>query len=439
MPVHATCSPEPAENLKLTVGVCSIVFRALQGIGASAYFSISLIMSYELVPEHKYALFISLGTIGFAVGLALGPILGGIITNSSWTEAWRWVFLLNLPVSAIIFAALFFTLPPDFPYQGMTKKPKPAPLASIDFLGTILLIAALILTLVGLEQAVSDLNWITAKTLAPLCIAVLLWAAFLASQYWVTKRGGIVEPIFPWRFIESRAMIGMILNQFVAGGVGITSYYSLPLHWQITTGCDPLIAGLRMLPMAGCVPLGLVVCAGSVKNQRVPPVYIGILGGVLLVVGLAVLSTGPTDSPPWFERVKYGLEVIIGFGFGLCVGLASLLSPFLVEKRDMAVATGLMSQARFLGGAVVVAIITAVGNTYASEHLMEEGTLSPEQVESLFLSTAVISTLPEEIQTTVRNIFVAAFNIETRIMLGFAVVSVLSCALMWQRPNIRVP
>jgi uncharacterized membrane protein YeiH len=95
-------------------------------------------------------------------------------------------------------------------------------------------------------------------------------------------------------------------------------------------------------------------------------------------------------------------------------------------------------QARFLGGAVLIAIITAVGNGYAKDHLLDQAILTPSEIEALFQSTQIISTFPPSTQSTVRKIFTEAFNLETKIVLGFAVAAVFTTVMMWQRPQVRV-
>ncbi|CAG9942771.1 unnamed protein product [Clonostachys rosea f. rosea IK726] len=69
-----------------------IIFRVLQGVGGSGMYGMTTIMLYELVPPAKFPLYTTFVMILFAIGFALGPVLGGLITNSG---SWRWVFLLK--------------------------------------------------------------------------------------------------------------------------------------------------------------------------------------------------------------------------------------------------------------------------------------------------------------------------------------------------------
>lgn len=80
---------------RLSNDALRIICRAFQGIGGGGIYSISLIMTYELVPEHKYPLYTGLATIAVALGLALGPLLGGLIANAADSSVWRWTFLVK--------------------------------------------------------------------------------------------------------------------------------------------------------------------------------------------------------------------------------------------------------------------------------------------------------------------------------------------------------
>ena len=102
-----------------------------------------------------------------------------------------------------------------------------------------------------------------------------------------------------------------------------------------------------------------------------------------------------------------------------------------------AVGTAATIQFRFLGSAVAISVITAVGNSRVKDSL--NGVLTPVQLQNLFGSLETIRELPANLQTLVRGDFLLAFNLEMKIVLGFAVASVFTGLLMWERKQIRVP
>lgn len=119
----------------------------------------------------------------------------------------------------------------------------------------------------------------------------------------------------------------------MSGAVSITFIFQLPLRYQTAAGLDPLQAGLRLLPFSLSGPLGSILSAVSAKKLRVPPLYIMLLGSVVQTIGIIIASRGPLDEPAW--PALYGLEVAAGLGFGFCLGAATLMTPFVFEKRDL--------------------------------------------------------------------------------------------------------
>ena len=122
-------------------------------------------------------------------------------------------------------------------------------------------------------------------------------------------------------------------TSFMTGAVSITCIFQLPLRYQTSAGLSALQAGLRLIPFSVCGPLGTVFCAALSKKRRVPPIYLAIAGELMQIIGLVFLARGDPADPDW--RGLYGLEVVVGIGFGLCLGAVSLMVPFVVEKRDL--------------------------------------------------------------------------------------------------------
>lgn len=89
---------------------------------------------------------------------------------------------------------------------------------------------------------------------------------------------------------------------------------------------------------------------------------------------------------------------------------------------------------RFTGGAVVISIITAVGNSWLKNTLSE--LLTSEQLGAVLRSTDFIKTFPLDLQSVVRGAFVDMFNLQMHIVLGFAVAAVFTTFIMWQKVQI---
>ncbi|KAI1321022.1 drug resistance transporter [Xylariaceae sp. FL0255] len=407
-----------------------IIFRALQGVGGGGLYAVAFVMIFELVPKNRYPVMVIMAVSLATLGNALGPIFGGLIASRT---TWRWVFLLNVPIGATVIIVAYLTVPNEFPFhgnalQGPRAKPK---LSNIDFAGAFLMLLALALLIAGLNEAASNLVWVSPTVLAPIIISGLAWAAFFTYERWYERSGSSIQPVFPWRFCHSRMVTGLVLNSFFTGAVSITLIVLLPLRYQTTLGVNPLEAGIKLLPFDVLTAAGAAMTGAVAKNRRVPPIYIGLFGVLLQVAGLAALPAIPPS-----HTAVYGLQVIIGLGAGLNIGLVTMLIPYVVDRTDLAVATAAGTQFRFLGSAVVISIATAVGNSIVKAKL--SGALTNEQIQGIFVSSALINLLPSEQQTTVRRQFIDSFNVEFRIVLGFAAASFFTILLLWKRKQILI-
>lgn len=118
----------------------------------------------------------------------------------------------SVPTAALAGIAILLLLPADFPYQGIEIKRPKKTLSNLDITGAVLLVASLVLLITGLEQGASFLDWKRADVLGPLLASGPAWLLFFASQWRSSRPESKAEPLFPWRFLHNRPMIGMLLN-----------------------------------------------------------------------------------------------------------------------------------------------------------------------------------------------------------------------------------
>ena len=120
---------------------------------------------------------------------------------------------------------LVMALPGRFPYQGLPERADMPQrvwkvfsiksLKRVDFIGAALLLAASFLFVTPLEEAGVHYSWSSAFIITLLTISGFLWIAFLAWERRVTVASGVREPVFPWRFMQSRVRVGLILSDGV--------------------------------------------------------------------------------------------------------------------------------------------------------------------------------------------------------------------------------
>lgn len=128
---------------------------------------------------------------------------------------------ISVPSGVVAMIVLIVTIPPNFPYQGLPRSVNTPQriwgvfsyksLNRVDFLGVTLLLAASSLFVTPLEEAGVHYDWNSPFVITLLTISGCLWIAFLAWEKRVTTASSEREPVFPWRFMQSRVRLGLIL------------------------------------------------------------------------------------------------------------------------------------------------------------------------------------------------------------------------------------
>lgn len=407
-----------------------IICRAFQGIGGCGVYSIVMVIIFEMVPPPKYTLHYTILTVLYAFSMTLGPIVGGVINDRS---SWIWVFLLNVPAGVVCMFLVAISMPRHFPNHKGTCQRRYS-VYQIDFLGALLLIAAMTMHLTGLEEAANLNPWKSSSVLIPLSLSGLLWISFVFSQYYVTASTRPQEPVLPWRFFQNRVAMGLIANAFLSGAISTTCLIQVPIFSQAAVGTSALGAGVHLIPYTLAMEIGAMLVAASIAKRRLPPVHLALVEAVMQLVGVVLLSVQSPNNPGY--RGMYGIEAIIGLGVGAAIAVTTLMMPYATEKQDLSVGTASIIQFRFMGGATALAIVTAVANTWLRGALLD--VLSPEEITLVFRRPDTINSLPDALRSTVRLMFAKSFSLQMRILIGFAAVQFPVTFLTWKKDQIRV-
>ena len=316
-----------------------IGFRAIQGLGAGGLMVGVMAIIGDLVPPRERGKY--QGMIAGVMALAMigGPLVGGTITDN-W--GWRWAFYINLPLGVVALAAV----------SAVLHLPKKRSKTRIDYLGAALLTLGITSIVLVTTWGGSQYAWTSARIMELIAIGVV---ALIGFVFWQTKAA---EPVLPLHIFRSRNFTLMSIIGFIVGFVMFGATLFLPLYQQSVQGASATNSGLLLLPMLGAMLVTSMI-AGRVTTSTGRYKVFPLVGGVLLTVGLYLLSTMDTDTTRFTSGVYMA---VVGLGMGCLMQITMLVAQNSVEMKDMGVASSSTTLFRTLGSSFGVAIMGALFN-----------------------------------------------------------------------------
>ncbi|CAK7263631.1 hypothetical protein SEPCBS119000_000580 [Sporothrix epigloea] len=340
-----------------------IALRALQGIGGSGLYSLSMIIWPELSPIHIKRHIASLAGVVIGMAGVLGPILGGLLTKYA---SWRWIFWINGPIGIVSMTVFALTWPKDIHLPAIHRRPW----SSLDLVGSVLLIAAAALVTFAFQNAgVNPDQWSHATFLAPLLTGILCWVMLFLWQALVEHRWTHIMPAFPLALLRNHVYASAALTALFMGFPFYAVVFSFPLRLQIVNGKSGLMAGVMLLPLLAGVSVGSVL-TGVVNMKRNRLSETLVVAGGLMVIGCG-LETTLSDSAK-LEAKALGFLPFIGLGLGLAASATTIFASTEAPPGDHAASQGIIAQARVFGGSIGIAASSAI---LARQELSELGTI----------------------------------------------------------------
>ncbi|MDH6624472.1 DHA2 family methylenomycin A resistance protein-like MFS transporter [Streptomyces sp. LBL] len=330
-----------APNLGTLIGA-----RMVQGGAAALMVPASLaLIRQSYTDPGKRARAIAIWTAAGSVAVAIGPVVGGMLTSGL---SWRAVFYLNLPVGAIGLALL------------TRIAPSPRRQAPVDLLGQF----SVVVGLAGLTYAVIEggrEGWASTSVLGTLVVAAAAAALF------VTTQSRSKQPMVPLSLFKSRTVLVCLAAGFTINAVFYGAIFLLGMYFQQVRGASPVSAGAMFIPM--CALISVVNMAGvklaARKGARVPMAI-----GQLIMAGGSLLMLTVTPHTSFIIPVL--LLVPIGLGGGLAV--PSLTAAILehVDSERAGTAAAVLNTSRQVGSCLAVAAFGAlIADTSRFQHGMD--------------------------------------------------------------------
>jgi EmrB/QacA subfamily drug resistance transporter len=322
-----------------------IAARGIQGLGAGALFPIAIAVIGDLFAPSERGKYQGLFGAVFGLSILIGPAIGGLITDNI---GWPWVFFLNLPVGAIVFAVVWRTLPS---YHLGIDRPR------IDYLGAVLFTAALVPILVGLTNKAGN-DWADPEVGGLIAVGLLISLVFLLVETRAT------EPIVPIHLLRNRSFTISIASVFLAAFGFFAAVVFLPRWFQVVNGSSATEAGYQILPLLGGLILSAVASGQIVaRTGRYKLLILGAL--VLMAVGLFLLSNLRVDTP---IPVLWAWMFVAGLGVGPTFAVFILIVQSAVPVQELGAASSSLTFFQSVGGTVGL----AVTGTIFAQTLTEE-------------------------------------------------------------------
>jgi EmrB/QacA subfamily drug resistance transporter len=318
-----------------------ITFRAVQGIGGALLNPLSLSILVAAFPRKQLPQAIGVWAGISGLGLAIGPLLGGFLTQHF---SWSAVFWVNVPIGVIAMGVTGW---------AVIESRDPAA-RSLDIVGTVLISASLFALTWGLIKTANH-SWVGAYTLGFLAAAVVLMALFI---FWESR---IDDPMIPLGFFRVRAFS---VSSVVVALVGVALFgviYFLTLYFQNVRGYDPIQAGVRTLPTT--MMILFVAPIGGRLSARIGPRWLMTIGMLSASIGLFGLSRVHVHSS---YNAIWPFQIMMGAGMALTMPAVSATGMAAVERTKAGIASGVINASRQVGGALGIAVLGGIGTTLAS-------------------------------------------------------------------------
>jgi EmrB/QacA subfamily drug resistance transporter len=324
-----------------------VVVRMIQGAGAAMMIpaALSILTTTFSAPGDRYKAMGAWGAVG-GLASAVGVFLGGVITH---LIDWRWVFFVNVPAAALILRAIFRLVPAD---ERIERQ------GTLDVLGAVLVTGGMLLLVYTIVEAPA-VGWGHARTIAGFAVAAAILAGFVGYE------GKHRNPVFPFSIFRVKGLAAADVTMITAMAGFYTMFLLITLYQQNVLGLGPLPAGAAYVPAA----LGVALSAGINTNlmAKLGTRPIIVAGAILGAGGIFWLSKIPVHGSYWSNILPGLMVTALGLG-GVLVGTTTAAQNG-VSPDKAGLAAALINSSLWLGGALGVAIFTAVATSTTADRL----------------------------------------------------------------------
>ncbi|MFB7559989.1 MFS transporter [Streptomyces brevispora] len=316
-----------------------IACRVVQGIGVGGLSALAqIVMAAMIAPRERGRYSGYIGAV-FAVATVGGPLLGGVITDTSWM-GWRWCFYVGVPFAVIALIVLQKTL----------KLPVVKRKVKVDWTGAFFISAAVSLLLLWVTFAGDKYDWMSWQT------GVMLAGSVLLAVLFVITESRASEPIIPLRLFRNRTITLASLASLFVGIAMFAGTVFFSQYFQLARGKSPTMSGVMTIPMITGLFISSTVSGQIITKTGRWKAWL-VSGGFLVTAGLGMLGTIRYDTTYWHIGVYM---FVMGLGVGMMMQNLVLATQNQVDPSDLGSASSVVTFFRSLGGAIGVSALGAV-------------------------------------------------------------------------------
>ncbi|HET9591353.1 MAG TPA: MFS transporter [Solirubrobacterales bacterium] len=316
-------------------GTQLILWRIVQGIGGAFIIANGPALVTDAFPREQLGLAMGTNTMVAAIGLVIGPVLGGALVAISW----HWVFWFNVPLALAggLWGALV-----------LRELARPDTQRGLDLAGTLTFVVGLTGLVYGISRGGIS-GWDDSLVIGSLVLAAILLPLFV----YIEHRGK--APMLDLTIFRNRLFAAATAAAFINGLSRFALMFIFVFYFQGAQGDDPIAAGIKLAPMA----IGMLVSSplAGIWADRHGSRTLAASGMLVTALGLGLMTTLQADSPYWESGLWLAL-VGIGSGMFNSPNTAAMMGTVPVERRG--IAAGARTMLQNTGAVISIAFVLAI-------------------------------------------------------------------------------
>ncbi|TGO27077.1 hypothetical protein BPAE_0048g00490 [Botrytis paeoniae] len=388
------------------------VFRGISGVGTGGIMALAMMIVSDVVTlenRGKYQ-----GILGSCVGLGntIGPFLAAAFVQNS---TWRGLFWCICPLAVLSGIMVAFTLPPSKVHGSTATK-----IRVIDYPGIVLVTAAIMLILIPVSGGGTYFEWSSPMVISMLTLGCICLVAFLIVEWKFA-----VMPMMPLNLFKNPAVFAILTQNFLFGIVYYSHLYYLPIYYQNARQYSPLMSAALTIPFVATQSSFSIVSGQYISRTKRYGEIIWI-GFILWTLGSGLVLLFSREIPKW----KIVLILLTeGAGVGFVFQPTLIAAQAHCTKRDRAVVISTRNFLRALGGAIGLAISSAIFSNSIKSRLNTLATPLPAGFKDIILASILSVPNLNELTTGQKNEILDAYMGASRsvFLLWVPIIGVCLC------------